>query len=129
MNKGIEVLHLMDRDNSLADITVDWSNEKVIDVTYYSNIVSILPFNPQRLPTWKEFEDFLSYRCFDESNGQSEKILRALDMTLFDPERIVRVTNGRNFDDHQWFKFNGGVQRYADILLRERNTHVRSKRY
>ena len=55
-------------------------------------------------PTWKDFEAFLKDRCFPETRGNKEELLRQLGLTDYDPLQIVEKTQGRMADDELWLK-------------------------
>lgn len=57
-------------------------------------------------PKWRDFEDFLSERCFPKTRGNCKQILEELGLTDYDPFQIVECTKGRMADDDMWLRFN-----------------------
>ena len=55
-------------------------------------------------PTWHDFEQFLADRCFPETRGDKNELLRAYGLTDYDPLQIVEKTKGRTADDALWLK-------------------------
>ena len=57
-------------------------------------------------PEWEDFEYFLAERCFPAGRGNVKTLLKALELTHYDPLQIIEKTGGRMADDDMWIKFN-----------------------
>lgn len=68
-------------------------------------------FGAKESPTWNDFELFLQERCFPRTRGNCKELVRALDLTDYDPLQIVEKTKGRLADDEMWLNFRYLPQR------------------
>ena len=55
-------------------------------------------------PTWNDFENFLRDRCFPQTRGNCKELLQEMDLTDYDPLKIVEKTRGRLADDEMWLR-------------------------
>lgn len=85
----------------------------VIDVDFLGHKVSIQnktddilhrAFGVLEQPTWNDFENFLRDRCFPQTRGNCNELLRNLSLTDYDPLQIVEKTKGRLADDEMWLR-------------------------
>lgn len=85
----------------------------VIDVDFLGHKVSIQnktddilhrAFGVLEQPTWNDFENFLWDRCFPQTRGNCNELLRNLGLTDYDPLQIVEKTKGRLADDEMWLR-------------------------
>lgn len=84
-------------------IDVDFLNQKIY-IQNHTNDLLHRAFGPIEKPTWKDFEQFLTDRCFPETRGDQKRLLQALGLTDYDPLQIVEKTQGRTADDALWLK-------------------------
>lgn len=94
----------MHRTNPCTVIDVDFLRKKV----YVSNKTDDLlhrAFGINENPTWGDFEQFLTDRCFPITRGNAKELLRELGTDGYDPLQIVEKTRGRMAEDNQWMKF------------------------
>ena len=85
-------------------IYVDFKNEKVKIVNKTDDILH-RAFGKNENPTWQDFLDFVSDRCFSESRGDRKAVLKALGIESYDPIQIIEKTRGKIYEDRQWMKF------------------------
>ena len=87
----------------------------VIDVNFLNRTVKIQnrtndllhrAFGVIEHPSWEDFEYFLQDRCFPASRGNAKELLKALDLSGYDPLAIIEKTKGRLADDSLWIKFS-----------------------
>ena len=104
-------LSFMKQDAKMADITVDYANNKVDVVNYTDDIIG-RPFGVNKTPTIKDFEDFLADRCFPAERYDKKLILKVLGLDYYEPLHIVRKTHGRMVEDCYWIKFEGEDLQY-----------------
>ena len=74
----------------------------VIDVDFLDQKVVIQ--NKTEHPTWNDFENFLRDRCFPQTRGNCKELLQEMDLTDYDPLKIVEKTRGRLADDEMWLR-------------------------
>lgn len=86
----------------------------IIDVDFLNERISIRNRTPDILhrafgvvekPTWKQFEEFLTDRCYPATRGNIKSILKNLGIDSYDTLQIAEKTNGRTADDDMWLKF------------------------
>ena len=85
-------------------IYVDFKNEKINIVNKTDDILH-RAFGRKENPTWQDFLDFISDRCFSESRGDRKAVLKALGIDSYDPIQIIEKTRGKTYEDRQWMRF------------------------
>ena len=55
-------------------------------------------------PTWNDFENFLRDRCFPQTRGNCKELLQEMELTDYDPLKIVEKTKGRLAGDEMWLR-------------------------
>ena len=85
-------------------IYVDFKNEKINIVNKTGDILH-RAFGMNESPSWQDFLDFVSDRCFSKSRGDRKDMLKALDIDSYDPIQIIEKTKGKTYEDRQWMKF------------------------
>lgn len=86
-------------------IDVDFLNQRVMVQNKTKDMLR-RAFGVIENPTWDDFETFLKDRCFPATRGNAKAILKALQLTSYDPLQIVEKTRGRTAEDDMWLKFN-----------------------
>lgn len=94
----------MFRQHPCTVIDVDFLNRKVF-VQNKTNDVLHRAFGVIENPSWDDLNAFLQERCFPESRGNKEALLKGLGLTEYDPLQIAEKTQGRMADDDMWIKF------------------------
>ena len=84
-------------------IDVDFLRQRVVIINHTDDLLH-RAFGIVSEPTWEDFEQFLSDRCFPESRGDKKELLRSLGLSDYDPLQIVEKTQGRTADDALWLK-------------------------
>lgn len=85
-------------------IYVDFLAEQILIQNRTDDILD-RAFGAVETPTWKDFEQFLSSRCFPKSRGHVRPILKNLDISHYDPLGIVEATGGRTAEDNMYLTF------------------------
>ena len=85
-------------------INVDFLHE-TIDVVNFTEDILHRAFGAITQPSWKQFEEFLTERCFPVTRGNAKILLRELGLTAYDPLQIVEKTAGRTAEDELWMQF------------------------
>ncbi len=109
-------MRYMYRDTPCTVIDVDFRHKRI----YIRNITRRIlwrAFGVLEEPTWEDFEDFLESRCFPISRANLKQVLRDLDLTDYDPIRIIEKTQGRMAEDHHWIR----IQYRDEVLKRGTN--------
>lgn len=78
--------------------------EKSISVENFTSNVIKTAFGNCTSPDWEDFESFLEERCVPRNRSGIREYLEALGLIEYDPWEIVKKTQGRMAEDHQWLK-------------------------
>ena len=69
--------------------------------------------------TRNQLNEIYKLRCFDENRYDAADKLRAMGLSEYNPQKIVRITHGVSYNDYLWFRFPGEKLRAEDVLVRE----------
>ena len=84
-------------------IDVDIVNQRVSIKNYTNNLI-FRAFGRNEHPTFSDYEDFLSSRCFPAERDKMKLMLAELDIPFYDPLMIIEKTNGRMAEDDFWIR-------------------------
>ena len=84
-------------------IDVDFLDQKVVIQNKTDDILH-RAFGVLEHPTWNDFENFLRDRCFPQTRGNCKELLQEMELTDYDPLKIVEKTRGRLADDEMWLR-------------------------
>lgn len=118
MTEQIEVLN---RDTVLCVLSVDYAAREVLvlpEVEPTGRNLYNFPFGRELRPTWEQYQHFLSTRCFPANRENADELLKSLGIARYDPEKIVRKTNGVKNEDFIWLRFKGQKIQFKDVRLR-----------
>lgn len=96
-------LNYMFRQKVCTEIYVDFLN-KNINVINRTDDKLLRAFGAIDEPTWEDFEQFLSERCFPKERENKKDLLDVLDIDAFDPLQIIEKTKGRMAEDNQYIR-------------------------
>ena len=85
-------------------IYVDFLDEKVVVQNRTSDIFD-RAFGVVENPTWEDFQEFLTSRCFPRTRSHVKDILRGIGIDSYDPLAIAEVTGGRTAEDDMYMTF------------------------
>lgn len=100
-------LYLMDDDKLCTEIFVNEKCRKIKIINHTDNLLW-RAFGCLEEPTWEDYEYFLESRCFPRTRDRQKYILRDLGLVYYDPLSIIKVTQGRMAEDHQWIRLEMG---------------------
>ena len=69
--------------------------------------------------TRNQLNEIFKLRCFDENRYDAPDKLRAMGLSEYNPQKIVRITHGVSYNDYLWFRFPGEKLRAEDVLVRD----------
>ncbi len=101
---AIKEIDYMYKDKLCTVIYADFQKQSIVIVNKVEDIVHCA-FGCNQQPTWTDFEEFLSSRCFPATRDRIKDVLRSLNLDTYDPWQIVQVTQGRMAEDKQWLRF------------------------
>jgi len=84
-------------------IDVDFLDQKVVIQNKTDDILH-RAFGVLEHPTWNDFENFLRDRCFPQTRGNCKELLQEMELTDYDPLKIVEKTKGRLAGDEMWLR-------------------------
>lgn len=100
-------MDLMDDDKLCTEIFVNEKCRKIKIINHTDNLLW-RAFGCIEEPTWEDYKYFLESRCFPRTRDRQKYILRDLGLVYYDPLSIIKVTQGRMAEDHQWIKLEMG---------------------
>lgn len=103
-DKSTMQIRYMFKNRICTIINVDFLNETVNVINLTEDILH-RAFGAITQPTWKQFEEFLTERCFPATRGNVKTLLKELGLTAYDPLQIVEKTAGRTAEDELWMQF------------------------
>ena len=84
-------------------ICADFTDKTIIVENSTDNIVKTA-FGNNMAPTWTDFENFLEERCVPKSRSGIREYLETIGVEEYNPIEIIRKTEGRMAEDHQWIR-------------------------
>ena len=84
-------------------ITADFRTETVT-IENRTDVILHRAFGVKKNPTWEDFESFLEDRCFPGTRDKLKLVLQDVGVDYYDPLQIIRKTQGRMAEDHQWIE-------------------------
>ena len=84
-------------------ICADLTDKTIIVENSTDNIVKTA-FGNNMAPTWTDFENFLEERCVPKSRSGIREYLETIGVEEYNPIEIIRKTEGRMAEDHQWIR-------------------------
>ena len=86
-----------------STIWADEANQTVTVVNHTDDIVHTA-FGKNGNPSWEDYQDFLEERCVPRTRAGLRQYLDAIGVSEYDPLAIIRKTEGRMAEDHQWIR-------------------------
>ena len=96
-------LYYMHRHSVCTVIDVDFIHRRVRIQNRTANLLH-RAFGVVEQPTWEDFEDFISSRCFPQTRGRLKETLANLGLDSYDPLQIIEKTGGRTAEDNMWIR-------------------------
>lgn len=110
---------ILEKDEILAHVIYDVSNQTVIECIQYSEVLMKRPFG-DFVVTGEVIEDFLEDRCFEKGRADCDLLLKMLGLIYYSPVDIVRKTHGVMMEDFIWIRFKGENLTFKDINIRSK---------
>lgn len=99
-------LNYYDGNKLCTTIDVDDVHQKV-KIKNYVNFYLDRAFGNNNKPTYDDYQEFLSSRCFPNTRDKMKLILKDLNIPFYDPFMIIEKTNGRMAEDNFWIDIIG----------------------
>lgn len=84
-------------------IIADYTDE-VVKIQNYTDEIVYIAFGVNENPTWQDYLEFLEERCVPESRAGLREYLDSIGVDEYNPIDIIRKTEGRMAEDHQWIR-------------------------
>lgn len=84
-------------------IVADYTEKRIV-IKNHTNDIIHLAFGVDETPDWNDYNNFLSERCIPKTREGIEYYLDALGLYEYEPIDIIKRTQGRMDEDHQWIK-------------------------
>ncbi len=99
-------LNYYDGDRLCTSIDVDDVHQKV-KIKNYVDFYLDRAFGNNEKPTYDDYQEFLSSRCFPNTRDKMKLVLKDLNLPFYDPYMIVEKTKGRMAEDDFWIDIIG----------------------
>lgn len=99
-------LNYYDGNKLCTTIDVDDVHQKV-KIKNYVNFYLDRAFGNNNKPTYDDYQEFLSSRCFPNTRDKMKLILKDLNIPFYDPFMIIEKTKGRMAEDNFWIDIIG----------------------
>lgn len=103
MEKEI-IFTFMSLNQPLCIVYSDFSIDYLFDKNKYPVHYALCPKN---LKSNNDLKNFYESRCIPKERSSLKLFLLSIDVPFYDPELIVRKTNGFLSDDTYWIRFKG----------------------
>lgn len=96
-------LDYYDRELLCTTIYADFTDELLVVENHAADPVK-QAFENNLRPNWEDFQEFLRERCVPKERAGLREYLNTLGLVEYDPWEIIRITEGRMAEDHQWLR-------------------------
>lgn len=96
-------LSLYDGELLCTIVHADFTDKTLTAENYITNPVKTA-FGNNLSPSWDDFQSFLEDRCIPMQRAGLREYLTAIGLDEYDPMEIIKKTQGRMAEDHQWLK-------------------------
>lgn len=105
MKQGHELFQIDFYDKTILCTTIyaDFTEKSILAENFTFNMIKTA-FGNRVSPSWEDFESFLEERCVPRNRSGVREYLAVLGLTVYDPWEIIKKTQGRMAEDHQWLK-------------------------
>lgn len=119
--EAIDKIHFLEQSELFFESY--WKNEKTASVRVLGQNVYIERYilHPIKQIFYKdrmtryELGEILKNRCWSEKRHDLPVIMEKLGLSEFNPYEICRITHGKMYQDHIWFRYPGELINYEDI--------------
>ena len=89
--------------NLCTVIYADFTDKTLVHQDFTSNLVKTA-FCRKAQPSWEDFMYFLEERCIPRTRAGLREYLETIGILEYDPVEIIKKTQGRMAEDHQWLE-------------------------
>ena len=107
--------YIMDKNRKICKVNILGLN---VTLEKYSDELIDKQF-PTDTPTIEEVYAWIEQRCFPENRANKDELLAAMNLSLYEPLEIVKITHGLLHEDYIWILWEGEEINYEDIKIRD----------
>jgi hypothetical protein len=109
-SEGHRILKMIyyDKEQPCSYILADYTAETVQVDNFCENPVKTA-FGQNLRPSWEQYQEFLASRCVPRERAGLREYLEAIGVDEYNPLTIIRKTNGRMSEDHQWIRIEEDI--------------------
>lgn len=96
-------LKYFNSDRLCTKLIADYTAKEIAFENYSDNPIET-SFGVNQIPTWDDYENFLSERCIPAERDGLKDYLTSIGVDEFDPLEIIKKTQGRMAEDNQWIE-------------------------
>ena len=92
-------------DDLITTIIADYTDE-VIKIKNHKDDIIHSAFGVRTNPSWDDYLEFLEDRCISRTRDGLKYYLDTIGVDEYNPFEIIKKTQGRMSEDHQWIKIS-----------------------
>lgn len=101
----VKLYRYYDKDTLCSTIYVDFTAKELLVINHSDDLIH-RAFGANESPNWEDFIAFLTERSVPRTRQGIERILEEMGLNEYDPVKITEKSQGRMFEDHQWFEIS-----------------------
>lgn len=98
-NHLLKIFKFYENKNLCTQICADYT-DKTVSIKNNTDDVLKTAFGVNEIPCWDDFVEFLESRCIPRSRAGLREYLDALGLCEYNPEKIIKITEGRMKEDN-----------------------------
>ena len=107
------ILYIMWENELCTTVELD-ETHKPINVVRHILRIPKQPIYSESI-TREQLYEFIKSRCFEECRPDKDVLLQSMELTVYNPWEIIKVTHGFQYDDKCWIKFEGESITWEDV--------------
>ena len=101
----VRVYRYYDNDDLCSILYIDFTAKELLVINRTDELIH-RAFGVNEVPSWADFMAFLEERSIPRTRHGLKRILEELGLDEYDPVKITEKSQGRMFEDHQWFEIS-----------------------
>ena len=90
--------------NNLCTTIIADYTDKIIKIKNHTDDIVLTAFGVKVNPDWRDYLEFLEDRCIPKTRAGLREYLDTIGVDEYNPLDIIKKTEGRMAEDHQWVK-------------------------
>lgn len=101
----VRVYRYYNKDELCTTIYADFTAKELLALNHTDELIH-RAFGANEAPNWDDFMAFLEERSVPRTRRGIKRILEEMGLDEYDPVKITEKSQGRMFEDHQWFEIS-----------------------